>query len=270
MVALQKNRFIHVFLILGSLGSLIVFYKKIPRLCSYVSYPMLYMHHSLIEPLSHWYTFNKSIAKLQDDYRSLESKYNLLLAQNIRLHAILSHIEQTKELRDYLKKYQKEGMISRILSRSFQQNEHYFLIEGGDKQGVEKDDVVTYKNQLIGKVTDVYPWYSKVCLITDYRCKIAAFCPASQAHGIHEGIYDCNTTILTYVSHLMKVRRGEWVLSSGEGVIFPEGYALGRIETFEPDGLYQKITVKPACSLQEIAYCVIHKRCLIKSYQLPF
>jgi cell shape-determining protein MreC len=62
------------------------------------------------------------------------------------------------------------------------------------------------------------------------------------------------------VSHLASVKEAEMVVSSGEGLVFPQGFALGRIKMIEPDGLYTKIEIEPLIDLLTIDYCMLMKK----------
>lgn len=254
-----RSKLINMVLIILIVGATLALYLHGAALLSCVSYPFIYLHARVSEPICRWASQKKTIQQLKKKVAQLEKKNEALLATAIRKHAQLSYLETTKELRSFSKRYKSHFLLSQVLVRSFGDQEHYFYIEGGAMAGVEKDMIVTYKNQLVGKVDTVYPWYSKVCLITDPKCKIAAYCPASKAHGIHEGIYQQEATRLSYVSHLHTVKQGDWVLSSGEGIIFPKGFALGRVHEAQKDDLYQLVGVKPACDLNAIEYCMIHR-----------
>ena len=128
--------------------------------------------------------------------------------------------------------------------------------------------VALYNNNIVGKVIEVYPWYCKVCLITDADCKIAASSFISLnanksirvqkgASGIHEGINNAMFTTLRYVSHLESVNVGDTILSNGEGLIFPKGFALGKITQAHKGELFYEITVQPILDLQSLQYCTL-------------
>jgi rod shape-determining protein MreC len=134
------------------------------------------------------------------------------------------------------------------------------LIDAGSSKGVEKDMVVVYKHCLVGKVTEVYPWYSKVVAITDRTCKVAVQCVNQKTTGIHEGTNDLGATQLKYVSHLEPIEVGDYLISSGEGLVFPRGLGVGQIVSCAQSGLYHVIEVKPLIDMQKIAYCTVIKR----------
>lgn len=224
----------------------------ISRCLSYLAYPALKINAFLFS--------DRSAADEQSQIASLSRQLQLAQMQNVRLRAALNHAHDTKSLRLFNKRFQERGQIGQIIARHFSDESHYYLLDVGAKDGIEKDMIVLYNNNLIGKVTDVYPWYSKVALITDHSCKVAACCAQSRAQGIAQGENDASITSLRYVDQLVKVKEGELVLSSGQGMIFPAGFALGKVTGSCADGLYQSVLVQPLCNLQEISYCLVMNR----------
>lgn len=233
----------------------------IQHAASYLVYPVLLLQYSIIDPIKKWRLGKQTFAEVHDELARMQKEYGRVLAENIYLHAELSYFQNTKELREFKTRFEEQNArIVRVLARTFSDQAHFFLIDAGSQKGVEKDMVVVYKNNLVGRVTDVYPWYSKVCLVTDRLCKVAAYCVDSKARGIHEGANRDDSATLSYVSHLAEVKENELVLSSGEGLVFPEGFALGMVASSSVEGLYNHVTVKPMCDLRNIDYCMVMNR----------
>ena len=150
----------------------------------------------------------------------------------------------------------QNGQIVQVLSRNLSEREHSLIVDAGSRHGVTSDMVVTYQNCLVGRVAEVFPLYSKVILITDKTCKVAAYCAKTRAAGIHVGSHEDHTE-LQRVNHLSPVEQGDLVLSSGEGLIFPAGFGLGHVETVSSDGLYQQVSVKPLIDGASLNYCML-------------
>jgi len=200
----------------------------------------------------------------QDRFALRESLNNLitinqdLQAENIQLKATDSYYKQIAEIIDFKKRYQSSEVItSQVMLKQMNPQGHFFLIDKGAWHKVKKNMVAVYKNCLIGRVTDVYPLYSKLILITDRSCKVAAHCTKTGASGIHVGCNSNESQALKRVSHLLSVVQGDLVLSSGKGAVFPQGFALGKIKTIKPGGLYHHLSVEPMVQLSTIDYCVL-------------
>jgi rod shape-determining protein MreC len=224
---------------------------------SYCAYPFLAMQHRLINPIKVWWQHKHAVHELHDTITHLQNQCDTLNAEIIALHASRAYADDIHELQTFKKRYEQHAHITQIIAKSFSNQSHYFLVDAGAQDNIYQDMVAVYKNCLVGRVVEVYPWYSKVQLITDTMCKVSASCASSRALGIHRGQNVENETIMQYVSHLDKVAVGDAVLSSGEGLVFPQGFSLGTIATCKQDGLYHTITVKPSLDLRSLQYCAL-------------
>ena len=222
------------------------------QLYGLLSYPFLKINQYTTERINSFIYQTHAIDGMQ-----LKRENQLLHMQNIRLRAALTHLNNTKELAVFNKRYHDQSIIVQILGRHIGSDSHYFLVDAGSDQGIEKEMPVIYKNKLVGKVSEVYSWYSKVTLITDHHCKISAYCFQTNAKGVHQGTNNPVETSLQFVDHLTPIKKGDLVLSNGQGLIFPAGFALGNVLSWKVDGLYKRIAIKPACNIQEISYCTI-------------
>lgn len=234
-------------------------------------YPLLRAQHLIVEPISQWMNRSNSIVELEKTISSLQKKYDDLCAENISLKAINQYVDETDELQKFKKQYAlQQGSVAQVLARHFSAQNQFFLVNAGSTHGIKKDMVALYCNAIVGKVTEVYPWYCKVCLITDVDCKVAALCVPciakphknhkgllKGASGIHEGMNDALHTTVQYVSHLEFPHEGDDVFSSGEGLVFPKGFSLGKVISADKGELFYTIVVQPTLDLQTLRYCTL-------------
>lgn len=222
-----------------------------------IVYPVLQLQKVIVEPVKRWSEQRSTVQELHTLIDALRTEQHALLAENIRLQSTLAYHKDIDELVQFNKRYATQGHVAQVLLKHISSREHFFLVEGGLNCGINKDMVATYKNNLIGRVVEVYPWYSKIQLITDASCQVAAYCTRTRAQGIHKGTYNEHETLLDYMSHLERVGIDDLVVSSGEGLIFPQGFALGKVVSCVVDGLYQQVKVKPIIDFRAIKYCVL-------------
>ncbi len=235
-----------------------LFPRIMEHLSSYIAYPALVVYSHAIDPVKIWLFQRKTMQKLTRKLEKVCEERDTLLAENITLRASSGYAQDIAELITFKKQYEVSyAQVVQILVRHLSDQAHFFLIDAGVTHGIQVDMVAIYKNCLVGKVIEVYPWYSKVQLITDARCKIAGYCADTNVQGIYEGINnECKTT-LRYVSHLDHVKQNDMIMSSGEGLIFPRGFALGRVTNIFTHGLYHTIMAKPLIDLRSIKYCLV-------------
>ena len=234
-------------------------------------YPVLVLQHKIITPIKGILELRRSMQEMQQLLQAAQAERDELLAQNVELNSLISYNEDIKELTEFKKQYAYQEMaLAQVLVKHFSDQTHYLLVDKGSKAGITVDMVAVYKNCLLGKVVEVQPLYSKVLLVTDALCKVAAYCAHTQASGIHEGSNNETMAGLRYVSHLTEIEPDDLVLSSGDGLVFPKGYALGKIASCKPEGLFYDVTVKPLIDFRTINYCfIIQKGAAVGSVDNP-
>ena len=244
-------------LLVGGVSGLYTFFYGTRQALSYVAYPIVCFEHRVIVSAYAWSVRSKTIQQLQHELQQRNDEYMQLRAEHNALQATVDFAQETQELRAFKKRYQASACLAQIIAHHCAGDEQYILIDADANKKVTVDMTVVYANSLLGKVITVYPWYSKVQLITDATCKVACYSSKTKTTGIHQGTNTEGATTVTYVPHLATIEPGETIFSSGKGLVFPKGFAIGTITQVEPDGLYKKIDVKPLVTIRDIAYCYL-------------
>ncbi len=182
------------------------------------------------------------------------------MQENCALKTLARKNKRHEKLLAFKKRYNiKSGIIADVISRKFDTHGHYFFVNKGKSDGIEKDTIAIFGVQLLGRVTKVYPWYAKVKLITDSSSRVSAFV-GNNIVGMVRGDNSIRRCYLDFVNKALPIKKNDRVISSGQGLVFPEGFCLGKITKFSPQGLYHVIEITPLVDLQKIATCVLIKR----------
>ena len=242
-----------------------IWYKRSPgmleRYSSYAIYPFIVVHNRVVEPVKHWMFKGYAASELEKSVAALQTERDELMAEAIELRSELRNRADIKEIEESNKPLADSTVcIAQIIAKNFSDDAHYLLIDAGSSKGIMQDMVVVYKQCLVGKVTEVYPWYSKVVALTDRTCKVSACCLQTKTVGMHEGKNNLGSTSLNYVSHLEPIQADDYLISSGEGLVFPRGLGIGQIVACVQDGLYHVIDVKPLVDFKKINYCAVIQR----------
>jgi len=236
-----------------------VAFGRILNVCaSCISYPYLVAHRYTVMPIISWWQRSSDIKELHKQLAQQQHQYQELLATHIADQAARTYADDIAELIRFKNRYKTDKkMVTQVLMHNSSDHGHYILVDKGSRSHVQPDMVAVFKNCLIGKVTEVYPWYAKVTLISDPSCKVASYCTKTKAHGIHEGICNAQKSHLCHVSHLDKLQRDDFVLSSGKGLVFPQGFVLGKIGRYEQKGLFYDVEVNPVVDVSKLEYCML-------------
>ena len=231
--------------------------------CTYSAllYPVLLSQKHIILPIKQRLEKRKTNQELQELVFKLHREKELIIAENIQLKSTHSFYTQIKELLEFKKRYHiAKPKLCHIIFKHITHASHFVFINKGSRDGVEKDMIAVYNNFLLGRIVETYPFYSKLLLITDKSCKVAAYCAKTNSHGIHVGTNSECETALTRVNHFEEIKSDDMVLSSGHGLVFPQGFALGKITDIQNGELYHKITLKILFNIKNIDYCFLIKK----------
>lgn len=239
--------------------TLFVFMGNGWRSCmEYGAYPFLLCQRYISSPIKQWLLRHKTQEELYALSERLLHERNELLKKVIEYKSIRNYGMDAAECLEFKKRYAPEAtFVAQILLKNLSEQGHYFYIDAGEHRGIAKDMVVIYDNSLLGRVSEVYQHYSKVLLVTDKECHVAASCSETGARGIHSGLNSSTGTVLEFVSHLDTLKEGDLLISYGEGLIFPRGFALGRVKSFELDGVQHRVTIEPLLDLNKLTHCLV-------------
>jgi rod shape-determining protein MreC len=108
---------------------------------------------------------------------------------------------------------------------------------------------------LVGRVAECGAWTSRVVLVGDPNCPVAASLTEGGETGIIRGASDGDLrgklVDLSYLSRDALVKAGQRVITSGQGGVFPRGIAIGEVVDAQPvdDGIYLDARVRLAVDL---------------------
>jgi rod shape-determining protein MreC len=221
---------------------------------SYILYPIMKLQKFFTDPVYAYLSKKVDVAALHKDLSVLQEHNENLQLKVIALESTIDFENRSQEVRDYQQKYDfSQQKIVQVLMRSFDDAGHFYWVDAGANQGITINMIAIYKNNIIGRVIYVDPLYSKVALITDKRCKIAVNCVRTKTVGIYEGNNSADPT-LEFVPHYEKLEVDDLLISTGQGLVYPQGFAVGVIKSFEVQDVAYKIVVQPLIDLHNIEY----------------
>ena len=221
---------------------------------SYILYPFIKFQKSCTDHIQSYISSNLDLILLRKNIKFLQAENENLQAKIIELESIFDFENRSKEARDFQKKYDfSDQKIAQILMKSFDDAGHFYWVDAGSRQGVHLNMIAMYKNNIIGRVIHVDPLYSKIALITDKRCKIAVNCMNTKTVGIYEGNNNFIPT-LEFVPHYMPLVENDILVSTGQGLVYPQGFAVGKIKKFEVQDVAYKVIIEPLINLRTLEY----------------
>ncbi|WLR50009.1 rod shape-determining protein MreC [Bacillus tianshenii] len=216
------------------------------------------------------YKENQLLKSRLDEYVALSVKSKELEEENERLRNLL---DKKESLRSFT------SIQATVIARNPEQWDELIIVNKGAQHGVKKNMAVVTAQGLVGKVKNVSQYTSTIQLLSDLdrTNRISAIVKGNEnAFGLIEGYEDEKEALqLKRLPANLKVKKGETVITSGLGGVFPRGLVVGEITEVEPDeyGLTQTAFVKPAAEFYNIDHVMILDRSAISKldsqYETP-
>ncbi|MDH3390273.1 MAG: rod shape-determining protein MreC [Desulfobulbaceae bacterium] len=181
-------------------------------------------------------------------YRTANIEYREALATNVRLQKLL-------ELKESLP---PPTLTAEIVGKDPSLWFRTLTINRGSSDGVQKGMPVVTVEGVVGQILTSSPNYSKVLLATDPNSAVDVITQKTRVHGIVKGL-GRDAFGLNYVLKSAVVEKGDFVLTSGLGGVFPKGLIVGSVLeiTNSRRGMFQKIEIEPAVDFSQLEYLII-------------
>ena len=160
--------------------------------------------------------------------------------------------ERLRQLLGFAKTAPWKVRLARVIARDPANWWRDIQIDLGQREGLRPGLPVLTSQGLVGRVTDVSETHSRVALVGDPSCRVAAFVMDGREvrdNGVIVGassVIDSSLVQLTYLSRTTGLKPGQAVVTSGLGGAFPKGIPIGHLVDFRSVeyGLYAEARVK--------------------------
>jgi rod shape-determining protein MreC len=204
---------------------------------------------------------NQNIANLFSVYEEnkiLKEKVKNLEYVLARLDLLYIENKKLKTLLEYKTTSIDKVVSARVVGRTLSDWYRTIIVDKGLNSGVVLGSPVIIGEKpnpyLVGQVVEVNSSFAKVLLITDPNSSISGYMVSSDVDGIIQGENNRNLSA-KYVSKDFDVKKGDVVVSSGLGGVFPYGLYIGKVEKVvkKSNKQFQNITIKTAVDLDRLS-----------------
>lgn len=196
------------------------------------------------------YEENKQLKSRLDEYASLSAQLESVKQENDTLKEM---IDAEESLTDYVMR------SAMVIHRAPDRWTETIGINKGSNQGIKKDMAVVTAEGLIGKVETTSAFTSTVQLLSDgdRTNRVSAMVNTGEdpVYAFIEGWdEEREGLMLRKIESSAKLKKGQKVMTSGLGGIFPRGLAIGEIVNVEPDeyGLTYNALVTPSADFYNV------------------
>lgn len=209
------------------------------------------------------------------EYLKLREQNEALNKENAELRqAALSSFLKLKSPHVYVKDtlyfQQYKYLTAKVINSTTHKRNNYIILNQGAEQGITPEMGVITNDGIVGIVKDVSEHYCSVITLLHKASKISAKLKKNNYFGIlswNGG--DPTVAYLADIPNHVELQIGDTIVTRGSSTIFPEGLAIGTIESFEKqqDNNFYDVQVKLATDFSNVNYVHIVKN-LLKKEQL--
>lgn len=213
-----------------------------------------------INNLFNTYTENEELKKQIDKSASLEAE---LASQKSETRKLKEQLKLNDTLTDY------DVINASVINRSPDSWQDVLIIDKGTKDGIEVNMAVMGDKGLIGRVIIAESGSSKVELLTTQNQNTNHFPVMIQtkddksAYGLMEGYNSkTHTLIVSQLTSVDNIKKGDLVSTSGLGNNSPEGLVVGEVKEVKKNktGLNAEVLVTPVADMYDVSSVTVIKR----------
>ncbi len=205
---------------------------------------------------SHSFNYIRRISRLPYvDTEKLELRQRVCELEKKLVELEESRLEN-KRLRSLLgfkQKARKYSVTALIIGRYPNNWSSIIFIDKGRDDGITKDMVVISGQGLVGRVGEAGKAMSKVMLINDIDSKVGATVQRNRDQGLLIGTPEGECRLI-YLSLDSDIKKGDKILTSGMGGIYPKGLLIGEVTRVakERGRLYKYAVIKTSSELSKL------------------
>ncbi len=208
--------------------------------------------HALSLPgraVSDWFASVKDTAQLQRQNADLKAEIESL---KLRLTALDELARENAEFRKLLGiQIHDEGrhIAARVIADPGGPYVRTVLVRAGLREGVRKGRAVITAQGLVGRISEVGEYTSRVMLITDLNARTAVIIGNTGERAIMTGA-NADLPRILHVSRTAPIAKGDKVVTSGHDGILPPGLPVGEVIETGPGG----IKIRPAVDMRSLNF----------------
>ncbi|KTD18918.1 rod shape-determining protein MreC [Legionella jordanis] len=188
---------------------------------------------------------------LINENMQLRYQQTLLEAELQKLLVIKEENSQLRELLLTSSKASMRAMAAQILAVETSSSRQLVVLNKGKRDGVYVGQPVLDAKGVMGQIIDVGSMTSTVLLISDAKSAVPVRNNRTGERAILVGTNDMSQLSLINLPKTSSINKGDLLVTSGLGRLYPEGYPVGRVESIKsiPGEAFIKVDVSPIALL---------------------
>ena len=213
---------------------------------------------NLVNNLSNYFI---SKQKLLSENENLQKENAELKAYVMQMADIESENHELNNKLNIQKKYFKDSIVTQILNLNYQGQNHHFLVDKGEVDGVYAGQIVVDKSGIVGQVIEVNNNSSVIRTILSNQLYLTGYIKSGK--NIYQSLIQGEGKNLTvnYFNKTNKINLGDEVFTTGDNLNIPKGLRIGKVKKFLNTELndFYKLVIEPSSDPYKDRFLVIVK-----------
>jgi rod shape-determining protein MreC len=225
--------------------------RGIRRALSFVVYPI---QVAITSPFEGWDWLSESFrtrSALRADKARLEQELRMARFRLQRFDSMETEVRQLRALRENTAGVTHKFIVGDVMNVDLDAFRARILVDKGARDGVFVGQAVLDDGGVFGQVSRVSELTCEVILISDATHATPAQDNRNGLRTVVLGSGDPNHLKLPYVSTAADIMKGDLLVTSGLGGVFPAGYPVGTVIDVrrDPAASLAEVDVQPAAAL---------------------
>ncbi len=214
--------------------------------------PMAQVMASPVEAVSELVATGREWVALHSEVDRLRAENAELRRSNYALREMEAENVALRKLMNMVPGGQARYVTARLVTDNTGPFMNAALITGGSNDGVHKNQAVITTQGLIGRVIESGATSARVLLITDVNSRIPVMGESSREKAILTG-NNSPYPVLSYLSNDVRLKKGEVVMTSGDGGLFPPDVPVGVVHSVD----HGVVRIDPLADLNRLEYVTV-------------
>ena len=197
------------------------------------------------------------IHEANQDLNRLQSQLSRLQAERWQVQELVEENRRLRKLLGLISDLAQPYIAAEVIAIGGSNWFHTVVINKGAQEGIPQGAPVVYHNGLVGRIWEVRSHHSIVLLITDRHSAVGV--SLSEHPGIYGIVKGTGRKLceLVHLSRHVVPQKGEVLVTSGLGGVFPRGIPVGKVTSVSVTTEPPTVTVKPFLKVDELREVIV-------------
>ena len=212
----------------------------------------------LINDVSSYFAFKQN---LLNENENLQKENAELKAYVMQMADIESENLELNNKLNIQKKYFKDSVVTQILNLNYQGQNHHFLVDKGETDGVYIGQIVVDKSGIVGQVIEVNNASSVIRTILSNELYLTGYIKSGKT--IYQSLIrgDGRNLVINYFNKTNNIKLGDEVFTTGDNLNIPKSLRIGKVKKLLNTDLndFYKLVIEPSSNPYKERFLVIVK-----------